>query len=183
MSELYVLGRSERLAAWNCLRALLAQVESLGISNPATRMRLPDDVRVWPFKADETRVVADGDDAFIQARDGSRTPVFPFGFRVEDSLFIVANIIDRRSVGAGASHFGAGGAKLTMATIPGESHDAWNAVRTSAKKRGGGQVWKAVVRMASIQNLPYGPYRGGAWGREIQSAHRQSMDELTADSD
>ena len=70
-----------------------------------------------------------------------------------------------------------------MATFPGESHDAWNAIRTAAKKRGGGRVWKAVVRMASIQNLPYGPYRSGAWGRQMQSAHHQSMDEVTADSE
>lgn len=183
MSELYIQNTAERVAAWSCLRALLAQIESLGVVNPASRMRLPDDVRVWPLAAGETRGAYDEGDVWIQSIDGSRMPVFPVGFRVEEHMFIVANIIDRGSVGSGATHFGAGGARLTMATFPGESHDAWNAIRTAAKKRGGGRVWKAVVRMASIQNLPYGPYRSGAWGRQMQSAHHQSMDEVTADSE
>ena len=65
-------------------------------------------------------------------------------------MLIAVDIIDGGSVGSGASHFGAGGAKPTMATKPGESHDAWNAVRTSAKKRNKDIVWQAVVRMASI---------------------------------
>ena len=182
VSELYVSGKVERLSAWNCLRALFAQIESVGIENAASRMTLPETVRVWPLEHGETCVYNDGGDPFIQASDGSLTPVFPFGFRVERNMFIVSNVMDRGSNGSAATNVAAAGAKFTMTSFPGESHDAWNAVRAAAKTRGGGKVWKAVVRMASIQNLPYGPYRSGAWGKEMQVAHKHANDEITEDS-
>ena len=45
--------------------------------------------------AGETRGAYDEGDVWIQSIDGSRMPVFPVGFRVEEHMFIVANIIDR----------------------------------------------------------------------------------------
>jgi hypothetical protein len=37
--------------------------------------------------------------------------------------------------------------------------------------------------MAAVQNLPYGPFRSGAWGRGLQSSHTTAVEESGPDAD
>ena len=61
-------------------------------------------------------------------------------------------------------------------------HDSLNAVRTACKDVSGGAVWRAVARMASIQNVPYGRFGTVAWGRWLQETHVSAVEELHQDS-
>ena len=176
----FVEDKLTRQAAWGCLRGLLAQLEALGIDRPATRSRLPDDVCVRPVEQGEEIVVDDHGNSYLSKVDGETTVVLPPGFTVH-SMLIIANVIDRGSIGSAAVNFAKGGAGMTWTDMYGDNHDAWNAVRGVAKAKGGA-VWRAIVRLSSIQILPYGPFRSGAWGRRLQDDHLSLTEELTMES-
>ena len=118
--------------------------------------------------------------SYLRNGDGEKTQVIPPGFTVH-SMLIIANVIDRGSIGLAAVNFAMGGAGMTWTDMYGDNHDAWNAVRGAAKAKGGA-VWRAIVRMSSIQNLPYGPFRSGDWGLRLQDDHLTLTEEVTMES-
>ena len=180
VSQWFVENKLERTSAWGCLRALLCQIESLGITNAASRCQLPADVIARPLTSLEERVVDEVGDSHVLCA-GILTPMFPDGFRVSQML-VVSNVLDRGSSGNAMVNFAsAGPPQLTWCARFGEMHDSWNAVRAAAKGSGG-IVWRSVVRMAAVQNLPYGPFRSGAWGRQMQEVHHTLTEELDANS-
>ena len=153
----------------------MSQLEALGLDNVASRSFMPSCATVRPVAFGEERCV-DASTGFecIRLASGAVLDIIPDDFCVDD-VFIVSNTIDRGSTGAAATNFAC--QALTWTVRHGVMHDCWNAVRTSAKKWDNGSVWRSIVRAAAIQNMPYGPFRSGAWGKKLQEVHVESVKE------
>ena len=108
----FVEDKLTRQSAWGCMRGLLAQLEGLGIDRPATRSRLSGDVCIRPVEQGEEMVMDEHGVSYLKHADGELTPVLPPGFTVH-SMWIIANVIDRGSIGAAAVNFAKGGAQMT----------------------------------------------------------------------
>ena len=182
VAKLFVDQKMERSAAWGMLRATVSQIEGLGVNNVLSRSRVPDDVVVRPItQLEERRVDADGFDVLYDTVTHTVTDIIPLTFCIDD-LLILSFVVDRHSTNVSGFSFGAGGARLCWASRFGKQHDCWNAVKAISKLVQKGITWKAIVRMASVQNFPYGPYRSGSWGRRLQEAHAESVEEETENS-
>ena len=175
VNELFIQDKLTRQSSWATLRAIASQLEALGIQNPMTRSLPPSDCFLRPASREEERVV-DPHSGFpaVQDASGALVDVIPDTFSTED-VFVVSNVADRGSSGEGGMNYACG--LLTWASRKGVMHDGWNSCRNGAKAAEGGQVWRSIVRMAAVQNLPYGPFRFGAWGRRLQSAHTAAGEE------
>ena len=176
VNEWFIQDKLTRQSSWATLRAIASQLEALGIQNPMTRSLPPSDCFLRPARQDEDRV-EDPHSGFPALRDasGALVDIIPFTFSTDD-VFVVSNVNDRGSSGEGGVNYACG--ILTWAARKGAMHDVWNSCRNAAKSALGGRVWRSIVRMAAVQNLPYGPFRSGAWGRRLQSAHTSAVEEL-----
>ena len=85
-----------------------------------------------------------------------------------DSVLPVGNMIDRCAVGLCGISGMIGMHDNFLFVAFGQCHDAWNAVRKGCKKVSGGSCWRSIIRLSAIGNLPHGPMRTGAWGRQLQ---------------
>ena len=70
---------------------------------------------------------------------------------------------------------------MTWCTRFGKQHDSYNAVKAGAKSVDFGRVWRDVTKFAAVNNLPYGPYRSGSWGIQLQEVHAEVVQELSPD--
>ena len=113
-------------------------------------------------------------------RAGTREPVFPADFQLDD-CFLVHHHIDRGSTGGSLIFFGIHQGYMWTVSW-GFFHDMWNSIKNSAKHFNGSNWWKMVTKFSSISNLNHGPYRSGAWGKSKQTYHKRYMDSHTENS-
>ena len=101
--------------------------------------------------------------------DGSHKAVILRDWDV-DSACPISHLVDRGSTGlSGLSAIVDAGTVLVLPSF-GTFHDGWNCVRGSSKEDGG-STWRAVIRTASIGNLPCEHCRTGAWGKLLIEVH------------
>ena len=54
-----------------------------------------------------------------------------------------------------------------------QNQDDWNAVKAAAHDVEGGRIWSAIVKFSGIMNIHVGPFKSGAWGRQLQEIHHK----------
>ena len=167
VADAWVADRIERRAAWCTMRTIVAMMEtSIGpglLARSALPLNLRCIMRLAPNEIREETATG------WQVRGGAHPPmaVIPDNWNAKSVLF-VNHTVDRCAVGgAGLAHAMAS-RHLLWTTHWGRFHDSWNCVRTSAKQARGGAIWRAVVKFCDIANLPFGPYRSGAWRAQMQ---------------
>jgi hypothetical protein len=166
----------ERRASWLELRAvarMLAQVNPQWLE----RSRLPEVLSgVKPLASPMTYV--DLPQGFCtQSPGGEPLQIIPEDWD-PDEVMVVGHCIDRGSTGAsGVAMIVDEGNTLTIPSW-GVYHDGWNSVRPTMKRVANGSIWKAIVRLAGIANLPHGPYRSGSWGRLLTELHCRLCQEM-----
>ena len=180
VAELFIADRLDRISSWATLKVLLKQVDDLGIRNAWSRSSLASDVVVRRLvPPTEFRVEGDGPAVASVVENGSRVcrQIIPRGFDVRSQLMIT-HVIDRGSSGAAPLYYACGAVGKCWCIRNGIQHDLCNAAKTAGKKHNGAMIWKSVIKFSSVQNLPYGPFRSGAWGRLMQDEHLGSTESL-----
>ena len=168
MSDLFVTDKLDRAAAWATVRVLMRQVSALGIDKPWDRSMLPPDVLARPLRPLERRERGiDGRWYIWKHRGTEGLPILPPTFDVKRQLML-CHVSDSGSVGNSGMNFSMGYVQQLWCTRFGKHHDDWNSAKAGSKQAGSGVIWKSVVRYSAVQNLPYGPFRSGAWGRLLQ---------------
>ena len=75
--ELFVTDRLERQSAWNHLRALVAQLEGIGITDAATRMQVPEKLTVRAVREGESRCTDDTGQSCMHLASGEVVDILP----------------------------------------------------------------------------------------------------------
>ena len=166
------LDTLERKAGYALMRGLAAQLDGITGTNTFARSTIPDNVRISCVRSGHTVVVEVGADPYIIDPDGNIVLILPADFRWSD-LLAVLHVLDRGSVGRCAVWHGGTKGRLLWMWKWGPNHDDWNAVKGSAKSVAGGRIWAAIVKLSGIVNIHVGPFKSGAWGRQLREVHKK----------
>ena len=182
VTELFLSDSMERQAAWNQLRTTMRQLEVAGLVNPVQRSVLPAGVIARPMRVGESRCMVDGHPCYT--RSGVAARIIPEDFDIR-SVLLQTHVIDRCSIGHAGLWFAAhgDGAGLLWNIRYGVQHDSNNAVKDALKSAAGGRGWAACVKFTSVNSLPYGKFRTGSWGRQLQETLVSACETLHADHD
>ena len=158
----YIQDKMTRKATHCLMRAVVMQMEWL-FSKPISRGFLGEDVRVHALTdRDQKRVrLSNGTLCLVNERTGEVVPIFPLAFDLRE-LLLVNHTVGRGSTGSALMTFAQHIGLLWTATW-GVYHDTWNSIKKAANKSRGGEIWKSIVRFASVCNINFGPFRSGSW--------------------
>ena len=111
---------------------------------------------------------------FVERCDnpGESHLILPDDFAWPDVL-AVQHVLDRGSVGRCAVWYGGTRGNMLWSWRWGQNHDDWNAVKAAAHDVEGGRIWSAIVKFSGVMNIHVGPFKSGAWGRQLQEIHHK----------
>ena len=150
-----------RLVAFQEIRGLNCALSSIGLNLGS--FKVPAGLVCRPLKRDEFRLVGDNGRAFIKNADtGELVPEVPDGCDL-GALPVLVSISDQGPNVIGAVNFlqYSNDALLFVALFD-PFHRVWNDLKTAMKRCKAG-AWRAVLELALVANINYGPYNSSAW--------------------
>ena len=182
------LDKLERKSGFHLMRGLAAQLDPVTGTDTFKASKIPDDLHIDKVSAASKVFIdfASGEDPRVQiGPDGeSQTHlILPTDWKWADVLAIL-HVLDRGSVGRCAVWYGGTKGRMLWSWRWGQNHDDWNAVKATAHEVDGGRIWASIVKFSGIMNLHCGPFKSGAWGRQLQEVHQKLKNGLlSVDSD